>query len=114
MWLKRDNVEREKEENFQDCTNREENEIALEIPRDRKGKFEPQIIKKYQKDISRIEEKHGRFIEYTSKNNYFYEKKVLRKIGTILKKIPQKNVRIGGYTDSVPVYQLRCKSPVTV
>ena len=32
-------------------------EIALEIPRDRKGKFEPQIIKKYQKDISGIEEK---------------------------------------------------------
>jgi transposase-like protein len=32
-------------------------EIALEIPRDRKGKFEPQIIRKYQKDISGIEEK---------------------------------------------------------
>ena len=32
-------------------------EIELEIPRDRKGKFEPQIIKKYQKDISGIEEK---------------------------------------------------------
>ena len=27
MWLKRDNVEREKEEDFQDCANREENGI---------------------------------------------------------------------------------------
>ena len=32
-------------------------EIELEIPRDRKGKFEPQIVQKYQKDISGIEEK---------------------------------------------------------
>lgn len=32
-------------------------EIELEVPRDRKGKFDPQIIKKYQKDISGIEEK---------------------------------------------------------
>lgn len=32
-------------------------EIPLEIPRDRKGEFEPQIVQKHQRDISGIEEK---------------------------------------------------------
>jgi transposase-like protein len=32
-------------------------EIPLEIPRDRNGEFEPQIVQKYQRDISGIEEK---------------------------------------------------------
>jgi len=32
-------------------------EIPLEIPRDRNGDFEPQIVQKHQRDISGIEEK---------------------------------------------------------
>lgn len=32
-------------------------EFELDIPRDRKGEFEPQIVKKHQRDISGIEEK---------------------------------------------------------
>jgi transposase-like protein len=32
-------------------------EIELSVPRDRKGEFEPQIVKKYQGDIFRIEDK---------------------------------------------------------
>jgi transposase-like protein len=32
-------------------------EIALSVPRDRKGEFEPQIVKKYQGDIFGIEDK---------------------------------------------------------
>lgn len=32
-------------------------EIDLDIPRDRKGEFEPQIIPKYKRDISGIEDK---------------------------------------------------------
>jgi transposase-like protein len=31
-------------------------EISLDIPRDRKGDFEPQIVKKNQTDISNIED----------------------------------------------------------
>lgn len=31
-------------------------EIDLDIPRDRKGKFEPQVVKKHQTDISSIED----------------------------------------------------------
>lgn len=30
-------------------------EIGLDIPRDRKGEFEPQVVKKNQTDISNIE-----------------------------------------------------------
>nr|WP_215905350.1 transposase [Treponema phagedenis] len=30
-------------------------EIEIQIPRDREGTFEPQVVKKYQKDISNIE-----------------------------------------------------------
>jgi putative transposase len=32
-------------------------EIGLEVPRDRKSEFEPQIVKKRKKDISGLEEK---------------------------------------------------------
>lgn len=32
-------------------------EIGLDVPRDRKSEFEPQIIKKRKKDISGLEEK---------------------------------------------------------
>jgi transposase-like protein len=32
-------------------------EIELSVPRDRKGEFEPQIVKKYQTDIFGIEDK---------------------------------------------------------
>ncbi|TCL55867.1 mutator family transposase, partial [Kineothrix alysoides] len=32
-------------------------EVQLDIPRDRNGEFEPQIVPKYQRDISGIEEK---------------------------------------------------------
>lgn len=31
-------------------------DIALDIPRDRDGEFEPQIVKKHQTDISSIED----------------------------------------------------------
>lgn len=32
-------------------------EVELNIPRDRKGEFEPQLVKKYQTDITGIEDK---------------------------------------------------------
>lgn len=32
-------------------------EFQIDIPRDRKGEFEPKLIPKYQRDISGIEEK---------------------------------------------------------
>ncbi len=32
-------------------------EIKLDIPRDRDGSFEPELIKKYQRDISQIEDR---------------------------------------------------------
>jgi len=35
----------------------ENGEVDLKIPRDREAKFEPQIVKKYQKDISGMEDK---------------------------------------------------------
>jgi len=31
-------------------------EVELEIPRDRKGEFEPQVVKKHQNDVSSIED----------------------------------------------------------
>lgn len=32
-------------------------EVPISIPRDREGSFEPQLIKKYQRDVSSIEGK---------------------------------------------------------
>mgnify|MGYP004511706239 CR=1 FL=1 len=32
-------------------------DVEIEIPRDRNGEFEPQVVKKYQRDVSEIEEK---------------------------------------------------------
>jgi putative transposase len=31
--------------------------MELDIPRDRQGEFEPELIKKYDKDISQIEDR---------------------------------------------------------
>ncbi len=32
--------------------------VGLDIPRDRSGKFEPKVVKKYQKDISEFDQKN--------------------------------------------------------
>lgn len=32
-------------------------EVPIRVPRNRQGQFEPQIVKKYQRDVSSIEEK---------------------------------------------------------
>lgn len=38
--------------------------LALDIPRDREGEFEPQLIPKYQRDISGIEEKVNKCLRH--------------------------------------------------
>jgi transposase-like protein len=47
--------------------------MEINIPRDREGSFEPQVVKKYEKDISNIESQiismYGRGIPYP---NYVY------------------------------------------
>lgn len=52
-------------------------EIELDIPRDRKGTFEPQIVPKYSRDISDIEDKiismYGRGMSTTDINEHLEE-----------------------------------------
>ncbi|GLI54512.1 hypothetical protein PM10SUCC1_00270 [Propionigenium maris DSM 9537] len=52
-------------------------EVELDIPRDRKGTFEPQVIPKYSRDISDIEDKiismYGRGMSTTDINDHLEE-----------------------------------------
>lgn len=52
-------------------------EIELDIPRDRKGTFEPQVVPKYSRDISDIEDKiismYGRGMSTTDINDHLEE-----------------------------------------
>jgi len=42
---------------FKKTVSSSQGEIELKVPRDRKGEFEPQIVPKHEKDISKIEDK---------------------------------------------------------
>ena len=41
-------------------------DVTIKIPRDRKGEFEPQVIKKYQKDLGSIEQRCTIVCGYTA------------------------------------------------
>lgn len=45
------------------CVNNSYDSMEIGVPQDRKSTFEPQIVKKWQKDISNIEHKNSFFIE---------------------------------------------------